>query len=266
MNVSKPRPGAAFETRLHLEILPQPDDTTCGPTCLKAVYGYYGDPVSLDRVIREVPTLPGGGTLAVLLGCHALARGYRATIQTFDLQVFDPTWFGPDGPDMAERLRARKAAKSDPKLHCATDAYLEFLDRGGRIEMRDLTASLIRGLLKRDIPILTGLSATYLYGTARERDDGGELIYDDVGGEPSGHFVVLCGYHVEDRLVRVADPLMPNPISERPIYRVHLNRLILSIMLGSLTFDANLLVIRPPNHRKHPNRRPRSHVIRHRRH
>ena len=32
-------------------------------------------------------------TLAVLLGCHALRRGYEATIYTFNLQVFDPTWF-----------------------------------------------------------------------------------------------------------------------------------------------------------------------------
>ncbi len=62
--------------RLDFEILAQPDDLTCGPTCLQAVYGYYGDPLSIERVIAEVERLENRGTLAVLLGCHALRRGY----------------------------------------------------------------------------------------------------------------------------------------------------------------------------------------------
>ena len=31
------------EAKLHLDILPQPDDSTCGPTYLHAVYRYWGD-------------------------------------------------------------------------------------------------------------------------------------------------------------------------------------------------------------------------------
>ena len=53
--------------RLRLEVLPQPDNVTCGPTCLQAVYRYYGDVISLEQVIEEVTALPHGGTLAVLL-------------------------------------------------------------------------------------------------------------------------------------------------------------------------------------------------------
>ncbi len=239
-----------MEAVLHLDILPQPDDNTCGPTCLHSVYHYYGDSISLQQVIGEVKMLENGGTLAVLLGSHALSKGYRATIYTFDLQIFDPTWFQNPLPDMIDRLTRQKAVKDDPKLHAAADAYIEFLKAGGKIEFRDLTVSLIRGLLKRKIPIITGLSATYMYGTERELDLDGELIYDDLRGEPSGHFVVLCGYNVTDRQALVADPLMPNPISEDPVYRVKLNRLLLSVMLGALTFDANLLVIRPPKKKR----------------
>ena len=36
-----------------LEIQAQPDDLTCGPTCLHAVYRYFGDDVSI--VPREKP-------------------------------------------------------------------------------------------------------------------------------------------------------------------------------------------------------------------
>jgi hypothetical protein len=84
---------AATERSLPLFIERQPDDTTCGPTCLHAVYQFHGDSVPLDAVIAEAQRLEEGGTLAALLGSHALSRGYKVTIHTYNLQVFDPTWF-----------------------------------------------------------------------------------------------------------------------------------------------------------------------------
>lgn len=78
-------------SRLPFQILPQPNNSTCGPTCLHAVYQYYGETIGLDQVVREVPMLREGGTLAVFLACHALRRGYGTTIYTYNLQVFNPT-------------------------------------------------------------------------------------------------------------------------------------------------------------------------------
>jgi hypothetical protein len=80
-----------MEPSLEIEILPQPDDATCGPTCLHAVYRFFEDPIPLDRVIAEVEPLKAGGTLAVNLARHALGRGYAATIYTYNPRVFDPT-------------------------------------------------------------------------------------------------------------------------------------------------------------------------------
>ncbi len=97
----------------------------------------------------------------------------------------------------------------------------------------------------RGQPIITGLSATYLYRTAREYGPGDE--YDDVRGEPSGHFVLLCGYDRPKRTVLVADPLLENPISPDLYYEVGIDRLVGSILLGILTYDANLLIIEPRN-------------------
>ena len=232
-----------MDKKLRFAIQAQPGDTTCGPTCLHAVYNYYGDKISLPNVIGQVKQLKGGGTLAVLLGCHALRRGYRAKLYTFNLQVFDPTWFRPGAPALQERLKTQMQVKKSPKMRPASKAYLEFLRLGGNIVFEDLTSALIRGLLKRSIPVLTGLSATYLYRTAREVALGAKMDYDDIHGEPTGHFVVLCGYNMQERTALVADPLLPNPISDSPIYTVRLSRLICAIMLGILTYDANLLVI-----------------------
>ncbi|HWB80680.1 MAG TPA: hypothetical protein VG755_37210 [Nannocystaceae bacterium] len=236
-STTPPRSGLA------LEMLPQPDDITCGPTALHAVYRYYGDPVGIGDVIREVPMLEDGGTLAVMLGCHALARGFKSTLFTYNLQMFDPTWFAPD-VDLSEKLMRQRDAKSVPKLHAATDAYLEYLRRGGEIRFEQLSGGLLRRFLARGRPILTGLSATYLYGKAREIGATNEP--DDVRGEPVGHFVVLAGYDKHDGTVSVADPYPMNPLSESHYYRVGIDRVLGAILLGVLTYDANMLLVRPP--------------------
>lgn len=233
---------------LDLEILTQPDDSACGPTCLEAVYRYFKDPVPLDDVIAEVPRLASGGTLAVNLANHALRRAYRALIVTYNLTVFDPSWFAADRPDLAERLRAQAVAKGDPKLSEATEAYLEFLQLGGELEMEDLSPALLRRWLEQRRPILTGLSATFLYRSAREIGDE-KLLEDDVRGVPTGHFVVLCGWDAEERKVRVADPYQDELGSYEPIYWLPVERVINSILLGVLTYDANLLVLDPPETR-----------------
>jgi len=232
-----------MKVQLNLQMRSQPNDETCGPTCLQALYRYYGDVISLGQVIRQVPQLSTGGTLGVLLASHALRRGYRACIYSYNLQLFDPTWFGEERADLRERLRAQRACKRDAKLRLATDAYLDFLDLGGELRFEDLTKGLIRKYLNQEHPILTGLSATYLYRCAREH--GPNSDYDDARGEPSGHFVVLSGYDREERTVTIADPLLPNPVSSRQHYEVNMDRVIGAILLGIVTYDANLLVIQP---------------------
>lgn len=229
-------------------MLPQPTATTCGPTCLQAVYRYFGEDVGLGEVIAGVEALDDGGTLAALLANHALRRNYDATIYTYNLQLFDPTWFQTPNVDLAARLRAQAEAKPDAKLRVATRAYLDFLTLGGHVRYTELRADLVRRYLKQQVPILTGLSATYLHGTPREY--GAKCDEDDIRGLPTGHFVVLCGYDPEHRDVLVADPLQPNPLASTHTYRVSIERVIGAILLGVLTYDANLLIIRPRNKRE----------------
>lgn len=238
---------------LPLSILPQPTDETCGPTCLHAVYRYWGESDSLEEVIDSARSLnitgAGRGTLAVMLGVHALTKGYRASLYTFNLNVFDPTWFDEDGEaepgELSDKLQQQLAAKrdADPRFGVATESYIEFLRLGGTIRLKDLTSRLISGFIRRGVPVLTGLSSTYLYRCAREFGPNDD--YDDVRGDPSGHFVVLHGYDSKSRSVSIADPLENNPGFETQQYSVSMGRLVPAIMLGVLTYDANLLVIEP---------------------
>jgi hypothetical protein len=221
-----------------LDILPQPNDETCGATCLHAIYRFLGEEIDLTKLIGEIQTLDTGGTLAVILGTHALKKGYSATIYTYNLFVFDPTWFQYK-LDLKSKLNQQLAFKDDPKLVWATHRYLEFLEAGGEIKNEEMDAHLLRSHFDRKTPILTGLNATYLYQCAREINN----VYDDLRGTSAGHFVVLYGYDKENQKVLIADPLLSNPISNTNQYSVGIDRLINSIMLGIVTYDANCLVI-----------------------
>lgn len=229
--------------RLPITILPQPNNTTCGPTCLQAVYHYYKDPIDLHQLIQEVHAFEGGGTLAVWLACHALKRGYEATIYTYNLQVYDPSWFGKEKVNLIEKLQEQMDAKVDPKLILASRAYMEFFELGGTIKMEDLTRELLRKYLKQNIPILAGLNANFLYRSPREF--GPDCEDDDIRGEPAGHFVIICGYDQQKQTGFIADPFEGNPYSPIQLYEANLDRIICSILIGVLTYDANFLIIRP---------------------
>jgi hypothetical protein len=228
---------------LEIPIKRQLDETTCGPTCLHTVYEFYGDSIDLNAVIDEVHHLENGGTLGALLAVHALKQGYRATIYSYNLQVFDPTWFDKDSASLIDRLQKQMAHKKDPKLRVAANAYMEFLELGGVLKFEDLRSHVITKYLENKQPIIVGLSATYLYKSAREF--GPNLDYDDLRGEPTGHFVLLHGYDSKTREVFIADPIIKNPLDEGHLYKMDIDRVMNAILLGIVTYDANLIIITP---------------------
>jgi len=229
--------------QLSIATLPQPDETSCGPTCLHAIYGYWGDNEPLPAVIHRMRRLDEGGTYAVFLGCDALRKGYRARIYTYNLTVFDPSWFGQPGVDLRERLSRQRLAKSDPKIDNATEGYLDFLNLGGCIRFANLSQHLLRGVLRRSFPLLTGLSSTYLYQSPREFGPRDEP--DDIRGLPAGHFVIVAGWNRLKRQVLIVDPYQPHRYGPALRYWLSVDRVIAAILLGIVTHDANLLVVYP---------------------
>jgi hypothetical protein len=231
------------EDRVGLDVprFEQPDDLTCGPTCLAAVYSYYGRRCTVEQVIGEIRRNADGGTLAVYLGLAALEQGYSATLYSYNLRVFDPTWAPLPPSEIGHKLRKRRKYTRSKRLRRVISAYEDFLRSGGEVRFENLDVGLLSSVLRRGRPMLTGLSATYLYGSARERDEEP----DDVRGEPVGHFVVVSGYDpVKDRFL-VRDPSRLIPFSDTGTYPVESARLFSAILLGDVTYDAVLLEIWP---------------------
>lgn len=186
--------------------------------------------------------LEQGGTYAVFLGCDALRKGYHARIYTYNLSLFDPTWFIRPHVDIAARLVRQRDIRDNRRGQHAIEGYFEFLKCGGRLRLANLSQHLIRGILRCRLPILTGLSSTYLYRSARELTDG---TPDDVRGHPVGHFVVIAGRDARRRRVLVVEPYQPNPCGPSHEYWIGIDRVVAAILLGIVTHDARLLIVYP---------------------
>ena len=234
---------------MELKINTQPDDESCGPTCLHAVYRYYGLDIPIEDVIQTIDRSPSGGTFSICIAKHALQHGFKATVYINSLVLFDPSWFingEADNKLLIDKLEAQSKAKHLPYITSATTAIVEFLKLGGKICAQPLSKKLLKSFFDKNIPVITGLSSTNLYWSIRETfTEDGRSVYDDIRGTPCGHFVVLCGYDSQKKHVIVADPYSGNSMYHSSYYNVNIDSLINAILLGVITFDGNLTVIEP---------------------
>lgn len=229
------------DLRFDIQISPQPTETTCGPTCLHSIFKYHGEKRSHQKLIDEITYTETGGTLGVNLGINAIKRGFQVDIYSHNLNVFDPTWFKLSKEDMIKKLNAQIQCKAGSRVSDASRHYVEFLKKGGAIKYSELTAEFLYETLQTCGPVICGLSATYLYMSERERNDTCE--FDDINGFPQGHFVILSGMSGDLSTVEVSDPLSTNPFSEERKYQVKTQHLINSILIGVITYDANIMSI-----------------------
>ncbi len=140
---------------IELIIQTQPDDETCGPTSLHAIYQYYGLNLPLDEIIRGVDRSISGGTLTPMLGSHALRHGFQTSIYIYNLNLFDPTWFHHGQVEnhfLMEKLNAQMKFKNDPYITKATLALFDYLSLGGKICSHSLNVDLLKKYFNRKIP------------------------------------------------------------------------------------------------------------------
>lgn len=232
---------------INIKINTQPDDETCGSTCLHAIYQYYGYDISMEEVTKTVKRSASGGTLAPYLGTHALERGFTASVLINNMDIFDPSWFehGEASVNLSEKLAEQLKYKDHAGITQSSLAYQEFLHAGGIIKFKFLCVELLKEYFSYNLPIITGLSATYLYNCPREIYDNKTSMFDDVKGTPCGHFVIIAGFDETHRQIVVVDPHRENPLSRNNYYKVSSHRLINAILMGMITYDANLIIIQP---------------------
>lgn len=222
----------------------QPDAVSCGPVCLHAIYSYYEDRMSLQELISEISSLETGGTIGVFLGCHALRRGYQVTMNSVNTHVVDPSWFNLSHDNLIQKLRHQLTYANDARVIYATKAYIQFLELGGKISFSNLSVSLLETYLKKGIPLLSGVNCTWFYQQMREYTNlQNDVLYDEWLGKPCGHFIIIYKIDPQKEMLSIADPNIPNPLSNHHYYKTHFSHWLHAHLLGIMTYDAELLAI-----------------------
>lgn len=132
-----------WAVHIPLQMLPQPTESTCGPTCLHAIYRHFKVEVGLDLLIEEIPEHEEGGTLSVNLALHALRKGFNARTYSYNLRIFDSTWWNLEPDELVEKLTRRIPCLRVDKLIQTHQAYIEFIQLGGQIRFNDLTPTFL---------------------------------------------------------------------------------------------------------------------------
>ena len=230
--------------RLAVPPLVQPDDVSCGPTCLAAVLQFHGIETNLTRVRAATPKNADGGTLAPYLARAAMAHGLKVRCHPFAVQVFDPTWWDLPADEVTARLRRRTHGLRPGRLRRVHDAWLAYLEAGGMLSLGELLGGELVAAIDAGHPLICGLSITWLYQEPRERPE--DNVDDDIHGSPVGHFVVINGYTDGGATFLITDP-WPQPPFDRDggVYTVSRRRLTQAILLGDATHDAVVVEVLP---------------------
>lgn len=194
----------------------QPTNTTCSPTALSMLLGFYGKDVSVDEVSAKVPQVKNEkgenfGTINAQMATWCKTLGFDVVLYTADVQVIDQSWSKLFPTKVVERLEARKSGFKVPSLGELWDtaycqAYIEFIRSGGELHIVNaITRNLLYELLKKG-PVLACLSFDTLYGKGKTSNVGEkETKPDDVNGKAWNHSVVMYG-NDENGNFLVADP------------------------------------------------------------
>jgi len=199
---------------------------TCGPSSLQQILAYYGIEMDLKKIMRNVKIYKGGFAFMSDLATYVKKLGFDSKIICYDASIVDPTW-----SELSKRKIIQKLVKRFKFEKNGIKKLIKFLKVNGKLEIRIPTKELILSYLKKKVPPIICLSSTILRGKSRRYKGK----YDDIKGNPIGHFLVISGY--DNGYFIVTDP---SRIS-KGIYKVKEDKLLFSWFF----WGGWLLIIKP---------------------
>jgi len=219
-----------------LEPVCQPDECSCGLSCLKMVLACHGRSFFHDDLNELTPPNPDIGLYDSHLGLAAIQLGFAATIYTYNYRIFHPIWNRLSRKDLMGKLATRQMCAMTPQQALAAELYIEFLRAGGELLFYPLSRELILAHFNRDLPLIAALDMSFLYDCM--------AFYDEFSEHRATHFVVLHGYNPEDNTFFISDPWYSIPLpNKNGQYYIDADRVINAIFLGQERNDSAIIVI-----------------------
>lgn len=204
---------------------------SCILSCVQQVMDYHGHFKPLEEILEESVHDKGGSAFDSESGRYALRQGFDVTINTYNCENFDPSWFKLRKRSLMRKIRKMMEYKKRKEGAESEEAefyrgFLNFLKEGGEIRFRPLTKKLIKNCIDRGNPLIAGVYFELLCGEPRSFR---RFADNDIYGEPTLHALVISGYdetimvQSDDKIkvqtkVHITDPDDENPFSESGKY------------------------------------------------
>jgi len=183
----------------------QSSPSNCIQTSVSQFLSFYGINVSPDEIEQKIPVRVNGqgkpmGTLLADIGTW-LKKTYqlKPTMHVFDAQIIDRSWFSLSQQELLAKMQEVKVIGANtaltPYAPILIDAYITYLQGGGRIDITKCTHELLQKLLSKG-PILAIVNFNYIYDYPKVSYDKKIKSYvpDTVGGKMIEHAIVLTGF------------------------------------------------------------------------
>lgn len=221
--------------------------SNCGQTALSMFLSYYGIDESTDFIENNVNIHYNDlgspmGSATPDFALYIISKNLPCTIEVFDSNFFDRTLIGKS---QKEILESCKVFYEQGKAHYESEhkdlylkSYIEFMQRGGKINLSHLTIDLIKSILDSG-PVLTNVQYQYLNSTPNVFLDNpdADVLDRKLKGRPTTHSIVLSSY--ENNRVTYYDP---KPVDKKTVVQETKIDLMLGAIMASQIESDNVLI------------------------
>lgn len=191
--------------RHNIALKTQTSSSNCVQTSVSQFLNFYGLSLSPNEVEQAVPVRFNSegkpmGTLYADIGTWLKkTHNIRTKMHVFDVQIIDRTWVSLSQKKLlAEVENVKKNGVTtalSPYAPILIDAYVEYLQAGGVINITKCTNELLGKLLANG-PVLAIINFNYMYDYPRSMYDAAkkEYVPSAVEGKVIDHSIVLTGF------------------------------------------------------------------------
>ncbi len=183
----------------------QTKSSNCVQTSTSQFISFYGLNISPDDIEKDIPIRfdkegKPMGTLLPDIGSWLIKNhGLKATMYVFDTQIIDRTWAKLNQKELLEIMeKIQKTGISTAKTWYAPyliDAYVDFLEAGGVVNVAKCTNELLRSLIdKGTVMVIVNFNYIYDYPRVVYNKDIKNYEADTINGKVINHAIVLTGY------------------------------------------------------------------------
>ncbi len=196
--------------KLDVPLISQPlDSYECGSACAQMLLYYYGQKsIPIETINERLPIRPEFGLFLYEVGSYFLELGYDVKIDGLNTRFMGTQHIGANAQDIKQHIQSLRHEEYYTKQwknhQVGLDTIVKFVDDGGQMTGKILTADDIKTELGAGHPVMPAITTSFLNNKFFRHNE---------------HFAVIKGY--DDNGFWINDPGVKNSGGEEQQFPFH---------------------------------------------